>query len=275
MSNTPTVTTPEHPERYTLQMALCPDRIDYSLHIAGQEGSLQWGSLPVVAGTAGYRKAVENVVYDNPALLADYAQVRVLVASERFALLPQEVAADPDTAEAVMQLQFPDAQGDIALDPLPACHAALACEVPEGVLAFLQRTWNMPPVHHLLHPLCEYYVEHSAKRGEPCLYAQLHERSADVVAFNAGKLLLACSYPAATPDEAAYFVLHAWHSCNLDPDRHQLLLIGSKALRDQVAPRLRQYVACVMPAIFPAQAVALAPDATKAPHSLILQALCE
>ena len=93
--------------------------------------------------------------------------------------------------------------------------------------------------------------------------------------FGKGRLLMANTFDYRSPDDAAYYVLHAWQSFGFDALADEILLSGEKSRRDQITPLLRKYVNYVIPAIFPAAAMRIGHDAVRAPYHLILLALCE
>ena len=121
------------PEFWTLQLALCPKVIQYTLFDVDEENSLIAGEVPLDLSGGSYLKAVENAIYDNPALLQDYKQVRVLIFSQHFMILPPEYSAETDAEEA-FRAMYADAKGDVATCFLPRCHAHIAFEVEKGLI---------------------------------------------------------------------------------------------------------------------------------------------
>ena len=166
----------QHPERWTLQLALHPRVLRYLLFDRQVDNSLIAGEIPLDTSASTYLKAVENAIYDNSPLLDDYGNVRLLVDTMHFVLLPNEVA-DEAEADELLHLQFPELEGDTALCALPQCGVKLAFELPPEVLGFLQRTFNMAPIVHHLQPLCDYYArfcQHTLKKaGVVCHMVQV------------------------------------------------------------------------------------------------------
>lgn len=264
----------QRPEYWTLQLAFAAEEVQFTLHDIDEENSLITGSLALDLSSGNYLKAVENAIYDNPVLLDDYKQVRIMVESQRFMLLPPEFADETDAQDA-FEAVFSDVEGDFALCSLPRCGVLIAYEMPKGLLGFLQRTFNMPPVVHHLYPLMEHFKQQDERRTGACLHLNLHEERIDILIVADGELVMANSFPCTEPANAIYYTLNAWQSFGLDANKNELFVTGGKPLRDATIPALRKYINYVMPSIFPAAALRIGQDAVKAPLELILLALCE
>ncbi len=263
----------QQPELWTLQLSLGAKKIEYILFTDAQEDSLIMGDIDLDLSAGSYIKALENAVYDNPVLLDDYRQVRVVMHSPHFVVMPPDV--DEFDAQDIFEATYPDPEGEVAMCSLKRCQVGIAFEAPSGVLGFLQRTFNTPPVFHHLHPLCEHYKRLNEGSDISRMFLNLSEGHMDMVIYKGGSLILANSYDYRSPKDAAFFALHAWESLNLDRQLDEVQLTGSKAQRDSIAPILRQYIGYVMPAIYPAAALRIGQNAMKAPFDLIMLALCE
>ncbi len=273
LSNTTADIHIERPEYWTLELGLCRDKVQYMLYDVDQDNSLMVGSIALDLSAGTYLKALENAIYDNNVLLEEYKQVRVMVDSSQFVILPPAYA-DEMTAQDAFDATYPDAKGDFAFCQLPRCNVGIAYAAPQGVMSFLDRTFGMPTVVHHLYPLCEHYRRQDENREVACLHLNLHTDYIDVLITRDRQLVMACSYAYKDINDAAYYALHAWQTFGLDQQRDELLVTGDKQPRTQVIPVLRQYVSYVMPAIFPAAALKIGQDAVKAPLELILLALC-
>ena len=263
----------QQPELWTLQLSLKDKAIDYILFTDAIENSLIMGSVDLGGRRIIKKKALENAVYDNPLLLDDYRQVRILVNTQHFALFP--AAYDDYDAQEVFDSMYPDQEGDMAMSHLKRCDVNIAFEVPNGVLGFLQRTFSTPPVFHRLHPLCEHYKRLNEGTEISRMFLNLSNGHMDMVVYRKGQIVLTNSYNYRSAQDAAFFALHAWDSLGLDRLIDEVQLTGDKTERDAIAPILRQYIGYVMPAIYPAAALRIGQNAMKAPFDLILLALCE
>lgn len=264
----------QHPEYWTLQLAFGPSEVQYTLHDIDEENSLITGTLPLDLSCGNYLKAAENAIYDNPVLLNDYKKVRIMVESQHFMILPEAFADELDAQDA-FEVMFPDMEGDFALCALPRCGVHIAYEMPKGLLGFLQRTFNMPPVVHHLYPLMEHFKHQDEHRTGACMHLNLHPERIDLLIVRDRALVMANSFPCTDAANAIYYALNAWQSFGLDANKNELFVTGGKPLRDAAIPTLRKYINYVMPSIFPAAALRIGQDAVKAPLELILLALCE
>ena len=264
----------QRPELWTLQLAFHPRVLRYMLFDRQVDNSLIAGEISLDNGTDSYLKTLENAVYDNSVLLDDYGQVQLLVDTSHFVLLPPEVTDDGE-ADELLRAQFPELEGDTALCTLPRCGVKLAFELPDGLLGFLRRTFNMAPIAHHLMPLCEYYARFCQRSGVRRMFLNFHDERMDLVVFDRDHLQLANTFAPRNASDAAFMALHAWQSLGMDVRGDELQFSGDKAMRDPVAQELRRYISYVMPAIFPAAAMRLSHDAMRAPFNLITLALCE
>ena len=265
----------QHPELWTLHLALGADKLQYVIFTKAQDNSLISGSIELEMSFCDYLKSLENCVYDNPLLLKPFGKVRVVCDSDRFAIMPRSVGADEDLATEVFARSYPDADGEVAFCAVPRCDAVIGFELPKGVVDFLQRTFYNPPIYHSLMPLCEYYASKQESTSLSRMFLHVDGHTMKMCLFGKGKLLMSNVFDFRSIDDAAFYVLHAWQSFELDALNDEVQMAGDKAIRDQLAPILRKYVNYVMPTIFPAAALRIGHDAVKAPYHLILLALCE
>ena len=260
----------ERPELWNLNICLDSDSLRFALCCDAQANSLIVRHLPLVTDdNTTLLKALENIIYDNPLFLHDYKEVRISVESMQFLLIPPHEA---ENSEDLLLEMYPGTTNDMCQCTLTECgDICLAYLLPEGVSAFLSRTFpDARPIHHLL-PLCEYY-RHRQEEGTSVsrMYVHLLPNRMDVIIYRKGALCFANSFAFTGINDAAYFALAAWSQANLDAMSDEAQLIGDKDLREQLTPILRKYISCVVPAIFPVQAMRLGDDAVKAPLDLIL-----
>lgn len=263
----------KQPELWTLQLSLEQNCIRYVIFTDAQTNSLIYGDIELDASTGNYLKSLENAVYDNPLLLDDYKRVRVIVNTDHFVVLP--AAVNEYDAQELFAINFPNYEGDLAMCSFSRCGVSMEFEVYKGVLAFLQRTFNTPPVFHHLYPLCEHFKRLNEGTEISRMFLNMADGHMDMVVYRKGEVVLVNSYEFRSPQDAAYFALHAWDSLQLDRFTDEIQLTGLRSQRDAIAAILREYIGFVMPAIYPAAALRIGQNAMKAPFDLILLALCE
>lgn len=260
----------EHPEAWELLVSIDDKQVDYILFTPSVAGSLIVGD---VARTGETLQALEDAVYDTPELLNEYRRVRVIVRSPHFVLLPQETT--DDDCLTLVHAAFPGDPGDAAVCPLPQNGVKVAYLMPQGLQAFMGRTFNYPSVCHHLVPLCEHFKELNRGAAVSRMFVHLSGGHMDLAIYRDDRLVCANTYPYADARDAAYFVLNAWRTHGLDQLTDELQLLGDGDLRAQMSPVLREYVKFVMPAVYPAAAMWLGRNAMQAPLELIQLALCE
>lgn len=267
----------QHPELWRLVLGIDDDKLSYVLYSPAQENSLIMGDVPLPTVGDDYLKAVENAVYDSGSLLLnDFGHVSVVVRSGRFMLLPPDLASDEALAHDTYVNLMPEAEGDFHMCHLMKTNIDVAFEMPKGLLSFLQRTFNMPTIVHHLHPICEHARQLNEGSETARMHVHVNAHTLDVVVFHAHSLQLANSFSFNDVQDALYYALHVWQSCNLNSREHEVVITGNdKARRGELTAALRKYVTYVMPGILPAAALRIGEKAHLAPQELILQALCE
>lgn len=260
----------EHPEAWELLVSIEDKQVGYILYTASVPNSLITGQVSVADDSL---QSLEDSIYDTPELLNEYKRVRVVVHSPHFVLLPMDVA-DED-CELLVRQAFPDDDGDAAVCPLTSNGVKIAYLMPQGMPAFLGRTFNYPVVFHHLYPLCEHFMDLNKEEAVSRMYLNLNAESMDTAVYRDGQLVCANSYSFTNADDAAYFAMNAWRAYGLNQLTDELQLMGDGDIRSAMTPKLREYVKYVMPTVFPAAAMQMGRNAMQAPLELILLALCE
>lgn len=215
------------------------------------------------------KQTLENAVYDTPQLLEEYHHTTIALHSQHFVVMPAELMPK---ADMIFQASFSNLKGELMTCKVKNTDAAIACDVPQGVTAFLNRTFGNPELLHHLAPLIAYCAETYAD-DNGCLHININKEEAHFVATRNGKLQLANTYPYHSLDDIIYFALAAFKECSFDSRTDKIILSGDNELRSQLAERLRQWVAYAMPELFPAKAIPLGKDAISLPFNIIATAL--
>lgn len=275
MTDNSQTNTLQHPEAWDLVVGIDEQRLDYIAHLPGQDGTLIQGCVPLAAHATSPLQAVEDAVYDTSLLLNDFRQVRVLLRTPRFLVLPAETT--PADAARLLATVYPEWSGECTVAHLKQCQVALALETPRGLLPFVQRTFSYPVVSHPLHGLCEHCHTLCRDDGEGTsrMFVNMGKQVMDLAVFSHGQPQLINSFPCPNTDDALYYALHVWQTLGLDQQADELQLGGDTERCAALAAKLRQFINFVMPASLPAAALRLGRDATQAPLELLLMALCE
>lgn len=272
MSNLSSVTANiniQQPELWNLLLSIHRKHIDLALYNQAENNSLISATIPL--NEDDNLKTVENAVYDNPVLLSEFKQTRVLINAPHFILIPPQL---DQQHQPLLKTSFPDENLEPAICNLPNCNLSIAYNTTVGLIPFLQRTFNNPPIAHRLMPLCEQLVTLN-NYPTPRLYINLHGAQMDIIAFQDGKPLMANTFNIRNNADATFLALHAAECLKLEPKQHEIQLFGERTIQQEITSQLRTYFRYVTPAPYPAQALKISQHANKVPLDLILLAICE
>ena len=264
----------KNPDRWDLALRIDDSSVGYTLNTVYEDYSLFSETVTLDSTGDSPLKRLENTVYDTPVILNDYKSVSVIVDSDKFVIVPEEFS-DEDTAENCFRNSFPDFDGDILVSKISGCGASVVSGVEKGLEAFLQRTWYNVTVSHTLVPLAGFFKRRSQLGNVAKMYVTVVGSRYYIIVFNRKGLIFANSYRITNINDAAYFILGVWKMCGLDFEADELMMSGDIRQRQDLMELLRNYIAVVMPSIFPAQLVKYNRDAMNLPFDLILLSLCE
>ena len=206
-------------------------------------------------------------------LLDDYRRVTIALHAQHFVVMPQELGERKE-AEQVFNASFSSLEGELLTCPAGAADAVIACDVPSGVVSFLNRTFSAPTLLHHLSPLCRYCSKAYADENG-CVQINVQQGEAHVVATRNGSLLLANTLHYREMNDLVYYALNVWKHCGMSNATDKILVTGDNELRKDLSQQLRQWVKYAMPEVLPAQALKLGRNAVDLPFNLILLALYE
>ena len=142
-------------------------------------------------------RALEDAVYRNPMLLADFDRTTMLLRTPRFAVVPAEVADDADAADDAASLLWtsPDENLRLITAPVRGTDCAVLAACPADVAAFVGRTFADARFAHALAPEIAYFAAKAPRTGNaPKLFAVASGTGVDVIVFDGTRLLGATSY---------------------------------------------------------------------------------
>ncbi len=262
------------------------DRREFTAAIVStvRDSSLRVLRIPLPDGPT--ESALEEAVYSNPRLLADYRSVDLVVRTPHFMLLPGEMEAK-DVDSLACEFVFDGTDGvvfsdDIVLGGNERVKNVWAVE-ERAAINFLMRTFNAPSIHHHLTPMLKYFGRRNVLGNSGKLYVNIHSASdggergeLDLLSFGlGGRLEFANTIPFETPDDAQYYILAAARASGLNVGSDEILLGGDRRLRAALLTGLRQFASYVMPQIFPSEGLRQGAEAPEIPFSLILMPICE
>ena len=263
------------PELWRLSMMICVDGVEVVMRRVTGEPELLTSSLKYDAGAQSSAAALEELVYANPLLLAQFGKVDIVLRTTAFQILPPEVAHDADAVEALLDmLPHPDGRPVAYVSEIDDRNSVVNF-VDKGVANFLARTFfAVDPVSHLS-VFGQYFTHQSRLGNSGKMYVNISEKYMDILAFNSLGLSIANTYVCTDDDNAAYYVLAAARAVGFDFTADELLISGNVERRATLMTTLRKFANYVMPTIFPATAYRGDRNALRAPFELIVLPLCE
>lgn len=258
------------------RMSLLLDKTGLDLVVTSlvEDNSLLWRRLDFDPAAATTVRALENLVYDNPLLLSDFARVDVLIDTPRFAIVPHDKASVEESEQIFADL-YPAERLSVEVSPVEKDGAMLATGVDADMAAFLRRTFNNPGITHRIAPLIRFFGAKNRLGNAGKMHIHLGAGTTDIIAFGASGLLMANTFATPTVTDALYFTLAAARELGFDRSYDRILISGDNSRRDELIPLLRRYVDFAMPFIFPSQLTRTGSDHADAPFELLILPLCE
>lgn len=261
------------PSLWRLYLRMGAKRLDVMLYNVATDNTLIHRSF-IIDQSAGYLKSVEEIIYDNPMLLSDFQSAHIIVESTLFTIIPSELA-DGETTRRIFDAQIPGHSDDeLIISRLDDQNAVIATAIDPQLARFLRRTFNNAPLTHHLAPLCRYFHDKSRIGNAGKMYAHMRDGNIDILVFGRERLRLANTYPVRDTMDAVYYIMATRDMLGLNAGSDELILAGDSAMRETATPILREYLAYVMPAIFPSTMYKAGKEALKAPFDLIILPLC-
>lgn len=222
-----------------------------------------------IAFEAGHEviRQLEEIVYANPLLTADFFAVEVILDNNRYFVMSTPEATQENISER-LDILWPFERTGVRLTPVTNTveqyRTTMVTGVPRDLLSFLRRTWNNPSIAHRLAILARYYALKNKLGNRGKLHVKAHDDKVDIVAMGRDGLLAVNTFR--TPggvDDAVYFITAMARHLDFDNDSDQIILAGNNGMRDGLLVELRKYFVNVMPEIQPpfvASAMAVCKD---------------
>lgn len=264
----------KEPRLWRLALRIDEKTLHVVLFCKVEDNSLIYRQIPLDQAGPSLQKAIEEAIYDNPLLLSDFAHIDCVVETTTFTIVPAEIT-DAELRRKIFNETFPTFDGSIIENELSELKATIIMGLDEQLVNFLRRTFNNPSILHHLTPLCTYFNRKSRLGNSGKMYAYLRPDRLDILSFGKDSLRLANTFAFREPIDAVYYILACRDMLHLDPSADEMLIAGDTALRETITPTLREYLAYVMPVIFPSAMFKAGKDALNAPFDLIVLPLCE
>lgn len=255
-----------------LLLRIGADSVHAVLYSTVEDNSLIYRRFTITPDAGSRIAAIENIIYDNPALLSDFGTVWCVIETREYALIPLKCFRD---SSQLFRAAFPDSTSEPLLETTGTNNAALVLGIEPELRAFINRTFHRVIVTSHLALLCRYFSAIASQGNRIKMVANIRDGALDVIAVDGHRLLLANTFSYSSAADAAYYVLACRQKLGLDGQANEILLTGKQSVREELTPILRTYVSRVMPAIFPPQMFKAGKDSMLAPFDLIIAPICE
>lgn len=175
---------------------------------------------------------LENAIYDNPLLLADFAGVNLTIATSQLVQIPE--ATSPAVAEAIAAAMLPDSDAPRRMITAPMPEGSLLAMVDADTLNFLQRTFPDARISLSLSVTAR-RLNSIRPNDKASLYALCHHDELSVFAFDEqGHLKFANRFDTPSATDCAYYILAV-----AGTDFFEVSIGGNADLRNEVIEQIR------------------------------------
>ena len=263
----------QNPDDWTLSLRLHADSLQ--LTVDDGNGSLMADTIALPDGTS-YAQRLESAVYANEFLLQQFGKTIVVTDSDRFLLIPDEMAGnDAEECQRYYDFIYPDDNRNVLCNHIDEANLALAFSLDREVESFVRRTFFNPPVLHTLTPLITYFKRNAKAGGRNQMIVVFAGKTVEIVVLKSGRLAFANVFPADYADNAYYYIVNAWRHCGMSDADDEMLLAGDAEMRSQLTPRLVQSLKGASTLVYPSTLLERGSDAMKASFDLLILPLCE
>lgn len=264
----------DRPEIRNLLLRISHDAIDVVIYSVVEDNSLIYHRLELDTTSSSRLSAIQNVIYDHPAILSDFRRVYCVLETRDYAIVPA-LCRHPGQQKMLFDAAFPGNRLEMTADETGLNNATVLCGIEPDLRGFINRTFQRVSTVSHIAALCRYAGMNATHGNKRKMIANVRRNSLDVVVTDGHRLLLANTFTYERPDDAVYYLLSTRQRLGLDPRNDEIILAGDHDSREALTQTLRNFVARVMPVIFPPQMFKAGKDAMLAPFELITLPLCE
>lgn len=241
-----------------------------------EDNSLIVREFPIPTDAPRRLKAIEDAVYANPLLLAEFKSVKMIVETPYFSIIPDAVN-DDSQIRALMKAAHPEMNDgeEVIANSIEGIGAKVVSSLAAEEVNFLRRTFSNAPLLNSIVPLVSYMRQQLHRGNTIKAYVNIRESAADVIVMSRDRLYLANRFTFRVADDLVYYVLAAVTPADSSYEVSEILVTGKRQLRDEVLKGLRRFRGTVMPMIFPSAMYRAGRVAMTSPFDLIILPLCE
>lgn len=216
------------------------------------------------ADSATLLNNIENVVYDHPGLLDDYA-TDIIIRTSKVCFVPNNfLDEDSVSEEDIFTSLFPGEGQEVIADRLRDCTALFT--LVRGLDGFFSRTIPGARIRSHLAVLTEHFRRH--KSAGPRIYLDIREGKTDILAFKDENLLSASVQRWKKTEDIAYRIFNLINTYGLKPLEATIYMTGPYEIKNSVTELIRPYCREVTSTPLPVNL----PDEMQLPLPVVLQA---
>lgn len=234
------------------------------------DGSLISAALPYEEGRETLA-ALQDVIYDNPLILGEFADTIIVMEPQAVIPLPAELSSE--LRREIVGRQVDMTGKEVLEDATGLVGSVFEGVVAHDVMTFLRRTFPTATFTTHIGTLTRFFASRPGRANSSRMLAAFRRETVDVIALRDNRLLMANSFSFANPEDAVYYILACRSELGMSAENDDLQLTGDRSHRDIVTPELRRFVARVMPLIFPPELFKAGKDSLLAPFDLMISPL--
>ncbi|RZS90730.1 DUF3822 family protein [Aquimarina brevivitae] len=170
---------------------------------------------------------VEKELDQNPDLAFDFEAVEVIHQNELYTLVPSPLF-DETQAKDYLQYSIKLLETDfVAVDTLEQMEVNCVYVPYTNINNFFFERFGSFTYHHAQSVFLKHIGSYHKNTVEKTIYANLHEKSVDLVAMERNKLLLANSFTCETTEDFIYYLLFTAEQLQFNPEEFTLTLLGN------------------------------------------------
>lgn len=264
-----TLDTVTQPELWRMALLIGRRSLDVALYPPLARDEMIWHSYPYEEPTL---QAIEEIVYGNPPLLADYKSVVCICDYTPAVVMPSDVDAAQAAVIYNATVGEDDTDEPVALYDCPG-GVSVAIRQPRQIADFITRTFFNVKIQSASANRISYFMESSGPSA--AVYAPVEGNRTRVVAVRDGKLLLANDFASRTAADAAYYILWAMGELGLDAATTPVYAGGVGMHHSELHELLSRYVASASALPMPPLRYRGSKATLEAPFDFLILPLCE
>ena len=230
--------------QHALSIRLSADGFSFSVVNSVEKDSFRYESLriqPDISLTAN----VKQCLAPNELLQNTFKETNILVDVLHYTTVPLELFED-EQAETIYYHCCPKHPGEIILyNILDRCNIVVLFAMEKSTYALLKELYPQARIFASISPVVQHLARKSRIGVHRKIYINFNRRKMDVLVFEHGRPLLVNTFPTQGKGDCVYYALNIWEKLHLSQEHDELYLVGSHAIKEQVAEELRAYVRSV------------------------------